>query len=562
MKKFYERLWYAAALPLGWLVLVALVVYFDNEAISLRAPLESLKWYGFTDMPDWLKYSLVGSLVFTAIFAMANPFYKSKTDYGGAHWAKEKEVRNKLNLRGKSGMILGKFKNRFLRMDKPLSVLCFAPPGSGKTAGVVIPSVIASGNSCIVHDLKGEVFDHTASHRAKFSKIYRFAPGEIESDKWNPLGKSELPQREDYTSEKDWWNAVTVVVDRYANIIIDAIKPDKTIEYWSKEAQAIFNFWALFLIHTNRETTFSEILTSAIEGHKTSNKEGVNEEELLSVLSEIDKEEQKEEQSQSSQEAIEIALLEENLPDRVRLEGKSLVSKPHKEFSGAFSTFRTKLSIFFDGRVANNTSESSFSFRDMRKERTTVYLVISPNDITRLGSLISIFFESAALAFQAKTPEKNELGITLFIDEFVRLPKMTEVLNMPALGRGYKFNALYICQSLSQLVSIYGQSGADALKATCSYHLVFSQNEPKVAEEYSKAIGNYTRRKRTYTNQGGIKRSEGEADEGVPLMRAQEILSLPEGKLVVMMQNNFERPILADAAFWFKDRNLRKVINA
>jgi len=55
---------------------------------------------------------------------------------------------------------------------------------------------------------------------------------------------------------------------------------------------------------------------------------------------------------------------------------------------------------------------------------------------------------------------------------------------------------------MSQVVDLYGQSGADQLRNTCSYHIVFAQNEQKIAEDISRSIGNRMCKKMTFFIRG------------------------------------------------------------
>ncbi len=54
--------------------------------------------------------------------------------------------------------------------DAPLSTLIIAPPGSGKTAAVAVPNLLNVPSSCVVLDIKGELFDLTAGYRQQVLK--------------------------------------------------------------------------------------------------------------------------------------------------------------------------------------------------------------------------------------------------------------------------------------------------------------------------------------------------------------------------------------------------------
>lgn len=95
---------------------------------------------------------------------------------------------------------------------------------------------------------------------------------------------------------------------------------------------------------------------------------------------------------------------------------------------------------------------------------------------------------------------------------------MREVLQMPAISRSFKVNVVRRAKHVPG-VDLYRQSGADQLRNTCSCHILFAQNEQKIAEDISRSIGNRTRKKLTYSSgEQNITRNTGEAKEGVPLV--------------------------------------------
>ena len=85
-------------------------------------------------------------------FKGANRFRKTPNIFGDARWAKEDDIEEmaRRDLIGfedskknpKSLFILGKFKDRLLRMGETLSVLLLAPPGTGKSVGFIVPSIV------------------------------------------------------------------------------------------------------------------------------------------------------------------------------------------------------------------------------------------------------------------------------------------------------------------------------------------------------------------------------------------------------------------------------------
>ena len=69
------------------------------------------------------------------------PFKQEENQHGNAHWATETEVK-KMGLRKKKGMLMGVYKGKYLCEYSFQHTLLFAPTGSGKGVGFVIPNLL------------------------------------------------------------------------------------------------------------------------------------------------------------------------------------------------------------------------------------------------------------------------------------------------------------------------------------------------------------------------------------------------------------------------------------
>ena len=126
-----------------------------------------------------LPYALLTALawIFRAPLMDWRPFKKPESIHGDAHWATQSEIK-KMGLRSKTGVLLGNYKNQFLVADGFQHILLFAPTGSGKGVGFVIPNLLFWEQSVIVHDIKLENYELTSGWRKKHLKQKVFL--------WNP----------------------------------------------------------------------------------------------------------------------------------------------------------------------------------------------------------------------------------------------------------------------------------------------------------------------------------------------------------------------------------------
>ena len=129
-----------------------------------------------------------------------NPHSFMLNTYGSGHMATYADVK-KMGLFKGFVIVLGRFKGKLLKMPETLSALVVAPPGTGKTAGVVIPTILESpGMSIIVNDPKPELCYKTSGYRATQGPVFIINWGEEDDPEkgifypsWNPLSPTCLP---------------------------------------------------------------------------------------------------------------------------------------------------------------------------------------------------------------------------------------------------------------------------------------------------------------------------------------------------------------------------------
>lgn len=518
-----QRAIWQAAVIFGSLSLFSAFVAFKTadtwQPLLFLKPLLLLKM----DTPTWWMIALGATLVIMGGLLAVNPFRNTKA-YGDAHWATEAEVKD-MNLYSPKGIIFGKRNGKYLRMEEPLSVILAAPPGTGKTAGIVIPTLLSCGNSMLINDVKGELYVKTSKRRSTFSDIVLFSPASKKTACWNPLADRELPEE---------WADKCVIVDRIATALMAEKEGSKSDSYFINEAKAVFAFVAMLHIHLNGETSIPNI-----------RRESLSHPDFQKWVGEI------------------LDTYGEDLPPRIIHEGNRILGKADKEFSGVFGSFNERMAVFADDRVDAALSRSDFRLRDMRTRRTSVYVTIKNSDQDRLRDLLNLFFEFASLTFIDKEPPPEDYTVTFVLDEFPRLGKMASVHSSPAISRGYRYNTIFVLQSEAQAIKIYGKEGLSELLNTCAYHIVYPQNDVSVAERLSKSIGKTTRKKESesISNAGGLfSGSTSRSEEGRELVKAQDILSMPEGTMMILKQNAFETPVKGEVAWWFKDKALSALV--
>lgn len=130
------------------------------------------------------------------------PYRFQSNVHGSAHIATLRDIQ-KMPLLGFDGFcqVVGRFEGKMLKLKETLSTLCCAPPGTGKTVGVVIPTIFNSeGLSIIVNDPKPELCYSTTGARNKVGPVFVINWGKEDNPEtgeyypsWNPLSPGALP---------------------------------------------------------------------------------------------------------------------------------------------------------------------------------------------------------------------------------------------------------------------------------------------------------------------------------------------------------------------------------
>lgn len=158
-------------------------------------------YHGSFSFSLWLPVLPILSLPIGLIIgAVTNPYRFQSNIHGAGRIATLKDIKAMKLLDGFC-MVIGKFKGYYLKLPETLSTLCCAPPGTGKTAGVVIPTIFNSkGLSLVINDPKPELCYTTSGARAKEGPVFIINWGAEDNPaegiyypSWNPLSPSALP---------------------------------------------------------------------------------------------------------------------------------------------------------------------------------------------------------------------------------------------------------------------------------------------------------------------------------------------------------------------------------
>lgn len=443
------------------------------------------------------------------------PFKPPESQHGDAHWATKSEIK-KAGLFQKRGMLLGDYKGKYLVEYSFQHTLLFAPTGSGKGVGFVIPNLLFWDESVIVHDIKLENYELTSGYRSKGLKQKVFL--------WNPADQQGITH---------CYNPMDWIAKDQGGMVDDIQKIAKFLlpkeDFWNSEARSLVTGLMLSLqVDEERQKSLGETLRL------------IRSEDLAYTL------------------AVILDTKGNILHPIAYMNLGAFLGKADKERSGVCSTASSALELWSNPFVDTATSKSHFNIGKFRYEPHTLYVGISPNNIDRLKPLLQIFYQQAATIFTNKMPIKAEkFGVMMLLDEFPTLGEMQEIKVGIAYYRGYHVKVFLIVQDTDQLKDIYKDAGMNSFLSNCTYRITYSANNATTAKMISDLLGN-----KTITTESGSKpkyldlnpgsRNVSVSKASRNLLMPQEIITLPRNEEIILMES--KNPIRCNKIFYYKDK--------
>lgn len=484
--------------------------------------------------------------------------------YGSAHWASCKEVQATGLVGRLRGVYVGAWRDarskrtRYLRDPSSTHCLAFMPTGSGKTVGLVIPTLLSWEGSAVVHDLKGEIWARTAGWRAASpergglgQRVYKFEPTATDgsSARLNPFDCIRIGT--DYEVQ-DVQNIVELVAD-------EGEKPTRgDNRFWVEMAKRLLLGLSL---HIKLD---DDPLNDSLPG-------------LASALSDpryddLDKffqhlRDYPHDPSHSRGWVGTEGRPTATHPLVAQVATQMLAMEPRVK-ANIVAEAQSFLTLYSDPVIAGNIASSDFDLADLRDGNVSLYLVVQPAHKRRLRPLTRLMLTQILLALMEAPESTAEPRVLIMLEEVAELGALDIVATALALGRGYGIKLYLIAQDLSQLETAWG-SKSKSLIANCAIRIASAPNDVATAELLSKMCGVMTVR-HTVRNYSGSRMSAllphtmtTEQDTQRPLLTADEVMRLPgprknaggeivaPGNLLVFVSG--QAPIYGVQPLYFRD---------
>jgi type IV secretion system protein VirD4 len=491
-------------------------------------------WTSYSNNPEVIKWLYI-SITLSALLLLL-PFIvilmpKKRSLHGDAKFATSFDVK-KSGLLGNDGIIVGKRNGKFLLFGGTQHVILSAPTRSGKGIGIVIPNLLSWLYSVVVLDIKQENWGLTSKYRQMHGqKCYLFNPLAVDgrTHRYNPLGYV----RDDENFRVD-------DVQKIANMLFSNNTGDNA--FWEGQARMLFVGIVLFLIetkahkygvgHKDAKATFGEVLELSLKGGDPA--------EYFNVVTKSD---------------------EYHYLSLACTQGLSNYASNESEKTRAsiMANFRAKFELWMNPIVQKATAANDFDLQKIRKEKISIYIGVTPDNLGRVAPLLNLFFQQLIDLNTREQPSQDpsiKYNCLLLMDEFTTIGKMDVLAKSIGYIAGYGLRMMPIIQSPSQMVEVYGKETAQTFQSNHALSIIYppKATETDIAESISKWLGYETVKGVSVSSPSGLfngNRSKSESDQRRALLLPQEITSLGGDTELVVMENVL--PIVAKKIQYYKD---------
>lgn len=428
---------------------------------------------------------------------------------------------------------IGKHKEKLHIVGHDVHSLILGATRSGKTRNLLLQSmglIGLSGESMIISDPKGEIYDYVASYLKSIgytisclnfknpakSQSYNFLQLVIDA-----MNANDIPK------------AVELVWD-----IASSLVPSGRGEpIWENGEASVIAGAIMAVVYDNQDESKAHLqnMSNVYYFINVMCKENSKGEMLL------DKYVKRQGENHPAVQLFAVALL---APSRTR--------------GSFFTAALTKLRLFTSPYVYNMTHKSDFALADVGEGKHAVFIIL-PDGKETYNSLASLFVFQQYHALLTKADSiGGRLGVRVnfMLEEFgnfTKIPGFTQMITV-AGGRGIRFNL--VVQSFEQLDDIYGKEQSKVIRDNCDCLVYLRSSSPDTNADISRRLGKYTTSSYSRSNSITTRRSNN-SNASMNLI-ARDLLTPDEVRqierpfmLVMLAEHPPAITIMPDISKWF-----------
>jgi type IV secretion system protein VirD4 len=466
---------------------------------------------------------------------------ESGDTHGSARWATPAEIA-RMKLDDEGSPVVGAYSPpgappRYLHDPQDRHVFVFAPSGSGKSSGLVIPTLLSWPHSVLVLDVKAELWHHTAGYRSRAldNRCLRWDPADatLKSARYNPLFEIR-PGPEDVAGAM-----------LLADNLVDPDGRNQHRDFWQQSAHSLLVGLILHTLYAEQHKTLAHTAHILANSERTLARMVAANHDLGRKMG-------------WTNAAGEPTTAHPIVADAAR----ALLEQDHRTRSGIVAQAQSYLALYHDPIVAAATTTSDFTPLDLvsSDRPVSLYLTVAPAELVRLRSLIRITLNQFCQALTrslSHDPAARRRPLLLVLDEFTALGRLDFFSAAIAYLRGYGIRVYISVQSLAQIHDVYGQN--QSITTNCGAQVAFAPNDVPTAKLLSEMAGQTTVHYDRRSDSGGLFVSRPNfthTDSARPLLTPDELRRLPRETAITLLANR--PPILGTYLPYFAHPTFRE----
>lgn len=201
---------------------------------------------------------------------------------------------------------------------------------------------------------------------------------------------------------------------------------------------------------------------------------------------------------------------------------------------------------------------SSFKMDDLLDDKLDLFIVVPLDQVDRQAVFMRLFVNLVlGTVVRQDGKRKVKAPILMVLDEFVRLGRMEQIMNIANVAAGAGIEALFVTQDTGQVERAYGDNDARSIFGSCITKRVFNVNDIETAEWASRHLGESTvlSRQVRQDGEGYTLRDASFSEQGHKLMTATQIMGMKADDVLLLVGNR--NPLKAKQNLYFKSKAYR-----
>ena len=432
------------------------------------------------------KENIYASGVMYVTNKIKTPIAVGQGQYGSSRWLKKGEFikvfnKNVLDVKkdkksfkfNSGGLVVGynklkRFIEEIFYISSNTHSLVVGATRSGKSRTIVIQTILNlgfAGESIIVSDPKGELYDYTAGFMKEldYETLVIDFKNPLKSNSYNFLKPIiDSVNEEDYAKAEEYsWDLATALVGD------NDIRGEKI---WKNGEMSIIAGAIMSVVYDNKDNPEYQNLTNV---YMFISEMCITEDEempLNDYIRDLD----------STHPASRIFSVARIAPERTR----------GSFFTSALATLR----LFSSENVYSMTCSSEFDLRDTGNKKRIIYIILPDNKLTYYSLASLLVNQQYTALVESADSRGGELvnRVNFVLDEFGNFTTINGFSNMLTVGGGRKIRFNIFLQSFAQLEQKYGKENAENILDNCQTWIYLKTSSTETATKIMKKLGNYT----------------------------------------------------------------------